>query len=299
MGSLVEICETQYPRHATELARAALLAGVDTVIAHGGDGTVNEAVNGLIGSRTALGIIPAGTANDLASQYDLPASLEQACSNFRQPRIELLDVIEVNGWHYVTGGGVGLPCEVARIANGLKGSNGLRSLLGRLLGSGIYVVSLLFALMNRKDDSNPATVQYGNTVLRGDFLWLMAENQPVIGRRFVMSPQAVNRDGLLDICLVENHKSSLEILSISHKVTKGTHVGLDSVTTAQSHELSLSFEKPVAFFGDGETIEPRREFRLKVIPRALRLITGRMQADAGVQENLPDSDNGKHERNLQ
>src|ERR1700680_1912180 len=70
-GVMVEVAETQHAGHATELARAAAAEGRNMVVAAGGDGTIAEVANGLLGSNTALGIIPLGTANVLAKEYKL------------------------------------------------------------------------------------------------------------------------------------------------------------------------------------------------------------------------------------
>jgi diacylglycerol kinase family enzyme len=198
---------------------------------------------------------------------------------FLQPEVQLLDVLEVNGWRFVTGGGVGLPSEVAQVANLLKGHHGVKRIVGWFLGSRVYVLALVMALLKRTNEPNPVVLRYDGKVLSGDYLWLMVENQPVIGKRFILSPGAVNTDGLFDICLVDNHKTKVEILSISRKVTMGEHVTLPSVTIARSHEMEMKFEKPVAFFGDGEEGPKGTDFQIKVLPRSLKLITGVAQEE--------------------
>src|SRR6185437_2820449 len=72
LGAAVSLCETNAPRHAEALARAADPALVDAVVAAGGDGTINEVVNGLAESPLPLGILPLGTANVLAGEIGLP-----------------------------------------------------------------------------------------------------------------------------------------------------------------------------------------------------------------------------------
>src|SRR5476651_2725372 len=73
-GVKVEVAETRYAGHATQLAQAGVAAGEDVVVAAGGDGTIAEVANGLIGADTALGVIPLGTANVLAKEYRLSTS---------------------------------------------------------------------------------------------------------------------------------------------------------------------------------------------------------------------------------
>jgi len=111
---VVGIEQTTCPQHATDIARRAASEDVDTVVAVGGDGTVNEVINGIVGTELALGIIPTGTANDLASLYSIPTDVGKACKLILERHVQEADVINVNGWYYVTAGGLGLPCEVAR-----------------------------------------------------------------------------------------------------------------------------------------------------------------------------------------
>ena len=73
-GVKIEVAETQYAGHAMQLARQAAIAGIPMVVAAGGDGTIAEIANGLLGSQTALGVIPLGTANVLAKEYGLSSS---------------------------------------------------------------------------------------------------------------------------------------------------------------------------------------------------------------------------------
>jgi YegS/Rv2252/BmrU family lipid kinase len=72
-GVRLDVAETQYPGHATELARAAARSGAELVVAAGGDGTIAETANGLLGTDTLLGVIPLGTANVLAQEFALPS----------------------------------------------------------------------------------------------------------------------------------------------------------------------------------------------------------------------------------
>src|SRR5215472_6607776 len=75
-----EVCHTMVEDPGRGLARQAAVEGADVVIAAGGDGTLHEVVNGLVGSKSALGIIPLGTMNNLARSLNIPVSIEDACA---------------------------------------------------------------------------------------------------------------------------------------------------------------------------------------------------------------------------
>ena len=138
--------ETSYPRNATVITRKAVREKVDTVVVVGGDGTVNEVINGLVGSDIVMGIIPTGTANDLASYYRLPHNIEKACDIVLQRRIHRADLISVNNRYFITAGGLGFPSEVARIAASIKSRNRTGRLLGQILSSKLYILSSFFAI---------------------------------------------------------------------------------------------------------------------------------------------------------
>ncbi|HEB29626.1 hypothetical protein LCGC14_3070530 [marine sediment metagenome] len=140
----------------------------------GGDWSVNEVLNGIMGSDVAIGIIPTGTANDLASYYRLPCNIEKACDIILKRRIHRADLILVNNRYFITAGGLGFSSEVANIVNTIK-------------------------------------------------------NQPFLGKNFVISPDAVNDDGIFNVCLIKNSKTRAGKLSILIKVLTGRHIYFPSV----------------------------------------------------------------------
>jgi len=133
-GVKVEVAETQHAGHATELAREAASQGFGMVVAAGGDGTIAEVANGLIGSATALGVIPLGTANVLAKEYRLSTSPRAIANALAYQRTELLwpGVARLEGREHVFVQMVGLGFDGAVV-------HGLQPLLKRAIGRGAYV----------------------------------------------------------------------------------------------------------------------------------------------------------------
>jgi len=142
-GIKVEVAETQYAGHATLLAREAARAGRPLVVAAGGDGTIAEVVGGLIGSATALGVIPLGTANVLAKEYKLPTTaraiantLAYKRTKFLWPGIAKLGAESAEDEHvFVQMVGLGFDGAVV---------HGIKPLLKRVLGRGAYVFQSLW-----------------------------------------------------------------------------------------------------------------------------------------------------------
>ena len=245
-----DIEETAHPQHATEIATEAAKKNFDTIVAVGGDGTINEVLNGMAGTDIPLGIIPTGMANDLATFCRIPKAPEKACRVILKRHLRCADVIEVNGRYYVTAGGLGFPSDVVRIANQMKYKNIIGKLLGQLMGSKIYILAVIYALLKKSREENLLQIRWNKNSVYADLLSLMLNNQPFLGKRLLMSPGAINNDGKFDVCIIGNSRSRLQILSILVKVIFGKHVRSSSVRTWQVNDLAVSSEKPQAFFGD-------------------------------------------------
>jgi len=268
---------TAYPGQATHMARQGTGENVDTVVVVGGDGTINEVVNGIIGTEMKLGIIPTGAANDLATLYHIPNNVAEACDVILEHHLSCIDLICVNGRYYATAGGMGLPCEVVRLANNIKLKSPMGRLFSQFLGRRIYLFAVLRALIKKGEQGHLVNIRWEDFSLTMDSLALMVDNQPFLGRDFLMSPGAINGDGLLDICLIKNLKSLIQTLFILLKVRNGSHIHLPSVIRWQARELSIQTKKSLPFFGDGEVFGQGSEFRIKIIPKALKIIAPRIK----------------------
>lgn len=133
-GVKIEVAETQYAGHATKLAFQAAQDGAAMVVAAGGDGTIAEVANGLLGSRTALGVIPLGTANVLAKEYCLSASPRGIANALAYKRCRLL-------WPGVAQMPQGQHVFVQMLGLGFDGAvvKGVHPMLKRAMGKGAYV----------------------------------------------------------------------------------------------------------------------------------------------------------------
>jgi diacylglycerol kinase family enzyme len=138
-GVKLEVAETQHAGHATELARSAAREGLGMVVAAGGDGTIAEVANGLIGSSTALGVIPLGTANVLAKEYKLSTAPRAIANALAYKRTRLLwpGVAKLQAPTAATHDHV----FVQMVGLGFDGAvvHGLQPLLKRVIGRGAYV----------------------------------------------------------------------------------------------------------------------------------------------------------------
>ena len=97
-------------------------------------------------------------------------------------------------------------------------------------------------------------------------------NQPFLGRNFLMAPAAVNNDGLFDVCLIKNIKNRLGILLIIIKVLAGRHIYSSSIKMWRTDTLIVEADSPKTFLNDGEFLQKTKKFKIQVIPRALNMI---------------------------
>ena len=269
--ALVGIERTSHPEEATEIARRTASGSADTIVVVGGDGTVNAVLNGILGTKLALGVIPAGSANDLASLYHIPSEVGKACDVIMGRSIHHADLICVNGWYYITAGGLGLGCEIARVANTLRRYRMGRP-AGRLLRSKLYLLMALYVLLKNGAHSEKLEVRLNGHSLSADTFSLLVNNQSFLGKHFLVSPGAINDDGLFDVCLIRSGRSLTRMLPALIKVLAGRHLDSPYVMTWRATELIVRAGKPLCFFGDGEIHQESSEFRIRIAPQALDII---------------------------
>lgn len=250
---------TEGPGHATLLARQAPPGS--RVVAVGGDGTVHEVLQGLVGSDKILGVVPIGSGNDFARlahlhRLDLPHSLQVALEG--PP--ERFDLGEVNGYPYGASLGIGLDAAVARAA--LKAPTFLR-------GMPRYLYSLFGVLKDLELPYLELEVD-GEQVYAGPSLLAAAMNGKTYGGGIPITPWAEPQDGLLAL-LVAGPFSRLGVLSILPRTLFGRHVGHPRIHRFQGATLRLRFDRPVPAHADGELLEPQSLYEVRVLPKALQV----------------------------
>lgn len=187
------VCLTEYPGHATELARAAAERGVDTVIALGGDGTVCETAAGLAHTKTALGIAPAGTGNDFIKSIHTPKRWKEALDFILSHPARPVNTGMVNDRFFmnVCGGGF----DVMTLTYALEAKKHSRGIWPYLYGVIRAIKTFTpFAMHVEIGDSQ---------VLDGNFMICSIANGRYIGGGIPIAKMADITDGLLDIITVD------------------------------------------------------------------------------------------------
>ena len=261
-GLAFELVRTTHAGHAQELARSAAEGNrYSAVVAAGGDGTINEVVNGLLGSDTPLGLVPLGTGNDLVKLFDLPPDQPAiAAQRLRDGRPRPIDLGIANGRAFTNGLGCGFDAQVTVESR--------RST--RLRGFAVYLVALVRALAHYQ--SPRMRVTFDGETIEGRMLLATVANGRCQGGGFWLTPDAQPDDGRLDLCLVE-HLRLDEIVRYVPKVLRGTHMRLRQVRMAQVGAVTIQSDAPIPMHVDGELLGTAlREVAVEIRPGALKLL---------------------------
>ena len=239
-GHAVDVHVTFERGDGAALARDAATRGADVVVAVGGDGTLNEVVNGLDGFETPLGVVPLGTANDFARQAGIPADADHAMDVILLRKPVRIDTASLNGRRFlnVSAGGIGAEAT-AETPHEVKAS----------LGPLAYAISGLRKL--GEFEPGHAIFEGGGYRLECDFLLFAIGSGLSTGGGALVTPHASMTDGLFDLCVVEG-MSRREFARVGVKLRRGEHVGHRGVHYVRLPELVIRSSRPISVNVDGE-----------------------------------------------
>jgi lipid kinase YegS len=231
-------------RFARDAARS--VPPPDAVLAAGGDGTVNEVINGLSGSDVAFGIIPLGTANDFARQAGIPDDPDHAMDVVLQQPPTRIDTAQLNDRRFLNVSVGGVVAEItAETPADAKESLGVLA----------YALSGLRKLTNLR----PYTAHFSGPEfeLHCKALLFAVANGSRTGGGTLIAPNASITDGLIDVCVVEAQPKG-DVGRMLLKVRKGEHIDEDGVHYVQLPEVTVTVRRPIVVNLDGEPTEARR-----------------------------------------
>lgn len=193
----MELVQTEQPGDATQYARRAVEDSLDIVLVAGGDGTINEAANGLVGTATALGIIPVGTGNILAHQLRMPILslaaplyVRDVGEALRKSRVQRVDAGVINERYFVCWAGLGLDAEIAAYMEP-------RPRIAKRLRTLPYIIAGFTVAAEFRGVRSRIVIE-GRT-FRTRALMALASNIQLYAAFFTIAPRARMDDGLLDI----------------------------------------------------------------------------------------------------
>jgi YegS/Rv2252/BmrU family lipid kinase len=267
---------TEGPDHARQIALQAAEEGCHLIIAAGGDGTVNEVINGLMQAKEngtqpspAFAVLPVGRGNDFAFGMEIPQTLEEAVDTVVTGKGRQIDIGRVSGGDYPEGryfgNGVGLGFDtvVGFEAAKIKWLHGAASYLAALVRTiFLYAKAPVYELvMDGKSITQP-------------FLMVSIMNGRRMGGSFHMAPDGDPGDGLFNLCLV-GQVSQLRILPVAMKIMKGSQGEDPAVELVQTKTLTINaIEGSIPAHADGETICTAGEsLTIEILPKALQILS--------------------------
>lgn len=267
LGVPFEVQHTTRPEEATLLAEEASLAGRRPVVAVGGDGTVNEVLNGLVrahangGPVGTLAVIPAGSGNDFEYMLKRNDGLEEACRRLAEGKVRLIDVGRVNDRYFANGVGIGFDAVVNVVSRRHR----------RLRGLPLYLLALLETVFIYYRAPR-MTVTYDGGEFTAPMLMISATNGRRFGGGFLVTPSAEIDDGLLDLCLA-HQVSRLEILRLIPHFIRGTHTSQPAVRMARTRKVVVTSEEGLPSHVDGEIFtQDARRLEIEILPQRLNIV---------------------------
>ncbi len=249
---------TEYHGHATEIVSNLTVVNEEiTIIAVGGDGTMNEVLNGIVNfDTTRVGYIPFGSGMDFARGNGIPLKPEKALNTIIQGKLKRIKTSKVTGDNgverrFASNCGMGFDAEVSSAASIEKTS--LKKLFNKLnLGTLIYVYLVLKHLLtfNRLAIE---VVQDGHQRKYNNAWFITFSNNPYVGGGMMMNPKANPSEKILD-ATVAFDLSRGQILRLLPTIFKGTHINHQGVELLKGNNYQVNSNRPVEVHVDGEVI---------------------------------------------
>jgi YegS/Rv2252/BmrU family lipid kinase len=260
-GLPTEICLTERPRHAHQLAAEAVRAGMDMVIAAGGDGTVNEVVQALAGHATALGVLPIGTVNVWAREMGIPLKLAQARELLVSGARRRVDLGRAGGHYFLLMAGIGFDAEVARrVERGILKRWGLKLLEYAATAGFLSMTRSPTRIWMRCDGKRRTT----------EALMVLIGNTRLYGGAFRFAKHAVADDGLLDVVIVGGGSLLARVGVLARALARRGSLG-PRVRYARCRTIRLESSVPLPVQVDGEVIGTL-PMTFSIVPGALSVI---------------------------
>jgi diacylglycerol kinase (ATP) len=247
--------------------REAVRDGATQLIVAGGDGSIHEAVNGIMaaGGGAALGVVPVGTGNDFAKAAGIPLDWEAATTllarriaDGAQPR--RIDLGRVNQRWFANGAGIGLDAKVTHIARSYSWP----------IGQLVYLAAIFHAIADGVATPD-LVIEADELQWDGPLTLANISNGPWIGGMFHIAPMANNEDGILEL-LIAAPVTRRRILQLLPKLMRGSHMEEPEIIHASVRRVRVSASTAVPSHLDGEVQPLQTEFEIEVLPEALRLL---------------------------
>jgi diacylglycerol kinase (ATP) len=269
-GWQIQMEQTQSGKQITTLARKAAAQGLDAFVVVGGDGSVNRALAGLVGTHTALGVLPAGTANVWAQELGLPGlswtrlmALEESARRIANARVWEADVGFCNDRPFLLWAGIGLDAFIVHRIEP-------RTQLEKRFAVVQYAASA--ALNASAWRGMKLRVSTDGEIAAGHFLLAVVSNIHLYAGGYAeLSPHALLDDGTMDLWLFEGSRLE-DIVQLVWELWSGRHLHSDRVRRIPFRRAVLESDSPLYVQADGEPMQENGQVQIEVRRRAVRVL---------------------------
>ena len=251
-----DIVYTEKSGDATVLSIKSVEEGFDSVVAVGGDGTVNECVLGLVNTQTSLGVIPCGSGNGFANHIGMKRKIEEAIIQLKNTHIQQVDTCTVNRKPFVNVSGVGFDAHIASLFDNLK-ERGF-----------INYAKLILNELNYKPQNY--TLKYNYSQKEVTAYLIAFANASQYGNDAKISPLADFQNGLLDIVIIKKFPKWKIPFFLLRMIRGKTHLS-KYVKIIQCKEIQITTNKTLLHL-DGEPFTTDNPIDIKVVPKSLKIL---------------------------
>lgn len=251
-----DICFTEYRLHAKEITKKAVENNYNAIIAVGGDGTINEISSEIIGTDTALGIIPAGSGNGFAYHFGISNNIIEAILQLNRSKLKIIDSCIVNKYSFVNVSGIGFDAHIAQLFSKLK-TRGFTN-----------YVKLILRELNYK--SKNYTIKYNGKSKEINALLISLANTTQYGNNFKISPNAKADDELIDFVIIRN-MPKWRIPQFLIKISRGKIETSKFVQIIRTNKMEIIMNDNLIHL-DGEPKNIENKLKISINPKSLTIL---------------------------
>lgn len=252
---------TKFKGHATDIAKEYSAKQYDYIISVGGDGTLNEVVNGMIDSPSILGIIATGSGNGLARHLNISTKIHKAIEIINEEHVEKIDTVSLNDYRFISIAGIGFDAMVAHLFS-----------LSKTRGFKTYAKIAFKQFFSYK--SKKYSLQFPDKLKIKRAFFITFANSSQWGYNTKISPTASLNDGLVDVCIFKKPSLFKAIFLIpflfSNKIDRSNQV---KIIKTSEVIITRPNGKKMHIHIDGDDAKKQKMVHIKVNPLSLKILT--------------------------